>query len=39
MNHYRLNHPQNSDREHDQVSAGVHVVGSLLYLGWGQSEV
>ena len=22
-----------------KVSAGVHVIGSLLYLGWGQAEV
>ena len=21
------------------MSAGVHVIGSLLYLGWGQAEV
>ena len=25
--------------KYHQVSAGVHVIGSLLYLGWGQAEV
>ena len=25
--------------KYHQVSAAVHVIGSLLYLGWGQAEV